>query len=71
MQAQITMSGDQWRQLIMRSREDFEKKHKVDIESALKMSLEEAEKNNEKLAIEMSIREQAAKEKQEDINLTK
>ena len=65
------MSGDQWRQLIMRSREDFEKKHKVDIESALKMSLEEAEKNNEKLAIEMSIREQAAKEKQEDINLTK
>ena len=55
----------------MRSREDFEKKHKVDIESALKMSLEEAEKNNEKLAIEMSIREQAEKEKQEDISLTK
>ena len=41
----------------MKSREDFEKKHKVDIDQALKMSLEEAEKNNEKLAIEMSIRE--------------
>ena len=54
---QKKMSGDQWRQLIMKSREDFEKKHKIDIDQALKISLEEAERDLEKKAIEMSIRE--------------
>ena len=65
------MTGQQWRQIILKSREDFEQKHKVDIDQALKISLEEAEKAEEKRAIAESIKEQAAKEKQEDMNLTK
>ena len=51
----------------MKSRQDFKSKHKVDIENALKMSLQEQERENEKKAIEMSIREQAEKEKEEDL----
>ena len=65
------MTSQQWRKIIQKSREDFVQKHKVDIDQALKASLEEAERAEEKRAIAESIKEQAEKEKQEDMNLTK
>ena len=65
------MTSQQWRMIIQKSREDFVQNHKVDIDQALKASLEEAERAEEKRAIAESIKEQAEKEKQEDMNLTK